>query len=418
MNIHVAILTGLAAGLLFGLGASLSGIPAWINAATAIAPLGGAFMSLIKMVVLPLVATTLFSGVAGLGNLKKLGKMGGLSLLFFWVTSFLAIAIGMVTMWLALPLASDPASLRFEDLLPAVQVAGSGATEGIQSPITFLLGLIPENPIGAAAEGALLPVIIFVALLGAATASLPESDRTRLISISDSLAAALIKLVHWILLVAPVGVFALAAPFTARTGMALIQSLAVFILAVIVALLIFAAVVYLPAVALLGRVKPGFFLKACVGPVAIACSVLSSSATLPAMLEVADKELKLSKLISSFVLALGASINRAGSALFQGAAVIFLAYLYEVPISAGAMGGIILATFLVSLTVAGVPSASLVTLAPALSAAGIPLDGIALLFGIDRIPDMARTATNVTGHLAAATIVDKWSGVPPAGETA
>ena len=261
-------------------------------------------------------------------------------------------------------------------------------------------------------------MIIFVALLGAATASLPESDRTRLISISDSLAAALIKLVHWILLVAPVGVFALAAPFTARTGMALIQSLAVFILAVIVALLIFAAVVYLPAVTLLGRVKPGFFLKACVGPVAIACSVLSSSATLPAMLEVADKELKLSKLISSFVLALGASINRAGSALFQGAAVIFLAYLYEVPISAGAMGGIILATFLVSLTVAGVPSASLVTLAPALSAAGIPLDGIALLFGIDRIPDMARTATNVTGHLAAATIVDKWSGVPPAGETA
>ena len=104
--------------------------------------------------------------------------------------------------------------------------------------------------------------------------------------------------------------------------------------------------------------------------------------------------------------------------MFQGAAVIFLAYLYEVPISAGAVAGIILATFLVSLTVAGVPSASLVTLAPALSAAGIPLDGIAFLFGIDRIPDMARSATNVTGHLATATIVDEWSGVPPARETA
>lgn len=216
----------------------------------------------------------------------------------------------------------------------------------------------------------------------------------------------LIRLVHWILWLAPIGVFALAAPVTARAGWAMLQSLAAFMLAVLLGLGIFIAIVYLPAVRFLGGMRPGAFLKGSINPLIIAASTSSTAATLPAMLEAAEEELGLSRPVVSFVVPLGGGIGRMGTALFQGAGVVFLAWLFRVPLPAAGIGGAVLATFIVSFTVAGIPAGGVVSLAPALGTVGIPLDGLGVLLGIDRIPDMARTTTNVAGILTAAAVTD------------
>jgi Na+/H+-dicarboxylate symporter len=189
----------------------------------------------------------------------------------------------------------------------------------------------------------------------------------------------------------------------------MLQSLAVLIVAVLFGLVTFYASVYLTAVRLVGGVPISRFVSACVGPVALAFTTTSSAASLPALYESAA-ELGLSESISSFVLSLGSAINRTGSALFQGAAIIFFAAQYGITLSPSALAGPALTTFLIAQTVAGVPSAGVVTLAPALSTLGIPLGGLPMLLGVDRIPDMVRTATQVTGHLAAAIVVERLAG--------
>jgi Na+/H+-dicarboxylate symporter len=188
----------------------------------------------------------------------------------------------------------------------------------------------------------------------------------------------------------------------------MLHSLAVFIGAVLVGLVVFFAAVYVPAARLLGGIEVSRFLKACVAPVGLAFSTTSSAASLPALFDSAA-ELELSPEVSSFVLSLGSGINRTGSALFQGAAIVYLAFAYHVPLAPAALGGAVFTIFLLSQTVAGVPSAGIVTLAPVLGSLGVPVSGLALLLGVDRIPDMARTATQVTGHLVTATVVDRFA---------
>ena len=404
IRLPAAIALGLVSGLLFGLLAAITESPFLTAIAVGVEPLGTAFVDLLKMVVIPLVASVVFVGVATMGDLRRLGRLGVATLGFFAATSVVSILLGMGMMRLALPLASETAAEALQ----------GGATEApvLPGPIEFLLSLIPSNPFAAAAEGALLPLIVFTIFVAAATGALPANDRDRLLSLANAIAAALIKLVHWILLCAPVGVFALAAPITARSGWGMLQSLGAFILAVLAGLLLFIAMVYLPAVWLLSRRSPWSFIRACASPVLIALSSASSAATLPAMLEAADEELKLSRSVSSFVIPLGSAICRAGSALFQGAAVVFLAWLYGVPLGVTGIGGVVLAILLVSFTVAGIPAGGVMSLAPALGGVGIPLDGLAVLLGVDRIPDMARTATNVVGVLAAGTVINRTEETP------
>jgi len=399
MRLHLAIALGLLAGLGVGLLAALTGSPALLGLADAVAPVGTAFVNLLKMVVVPLVAATLFVGVAGMGDLRRLGRVGALALMFFAATTLIAVLLGMGAMQALLPFAN--------------QAAARGAGGAPQPPpaelpgvVDFLVGLIPANPFQAAVESALLPLIVFTVLFAAAVGTLPDPRRRPLITMADALAGALIKLVHWVLWVAPVGVFALAAPVFARSGWAMLQSLLVFILAVFGGLVLFVAAAYLPAAVGLGGRNPARFLKACLGSQLIGFTTTSSPATIPAMLDSADA-LGVSREVSGLVIPLGASLNRAGSALFQGASVVFLAWLYGTPLSFASLGGAVLATFLVAFTVAGVPSASVVSLAPALSHVGVPLDGLGVLLGVDRIPDMMRTAVNVTGTITAATVLER-----------
>ncbi|MBI2402767.1 MAG: dicarboxylate/amino acid:cation symporter [Gemmatimonadetes bacterium] len=399
MKIHVAIALGLLGGLSLGLVAALTGSPALLTLAGAVEPVGTAFVNLLKMVVVPLVATTLFVGVAGMGDLRRLGQVGTLALAFFAATTLIGVLLGMGVMQALLPFA-DQAAARG---VSGATHAPAGELPGV---VDFLVGLIPANPVQAAAESALLPLIVFTILFAAAAGALPEPRRRPLIAMAEAITAALITLVHWVLWVAPVGVFALAAPVFARSGWAMLQSLMVFILAVLVGLVVFVAAVYLPAAAALGSRGPARFLQACLGSQLIGFTTTSSPATIPAMLDSADA-LGVSRDVSGLVIPLGASLNRAGSALFQGASVVFLAWLYGTPLPLASLGGAVLATFLVAFTVAGVPSASVVSLAPALSQVGVPLDGLGVLLGVDRIPDMLRTATNVTGTITAAAVLER-----------
>ncbi|UCF20343.1 MAG: dicarboxylate/amino acid:cation symporter [Gemmatimonadota bacterium] len=399
MKLYIAVALGLIGGLLLGLIAAVTGSPVLMAIAEGIEPIGTAFVDLLKMVVIPLVIAIIFVGVGALGDLRRLGRLGAWTLLFFAATSAIGVLLGMGIMQLFLPLASEAAA----DALTAV----APPAPALPGPIEFLISLIPRNPFQAAAEGALLPLIVFTILFAASAGALPAAQRDTLLLLANAVTEALIKLVHWILWLAPIGVFALAAPVTARAGWAMLQSLGAFILAVLAGLTVFVALVYLPAVRFLGGMGGTTFLKRCLNPILIAASTSSTAATVPAMLEAADEELKLSRPVWSFVIPLGAGLGRMGTALFQGAGIVFLAWLFGVPLAASGIGGAVLATFIVSFTVAGIPAGGVVSLAPALGAVGVPLDGLAVLLGVDRIPDMARTATNVTGILAAAVVVDR-----------
>jgi Na+/H+-dicarboxylate symporter len=280
----------------------------------------------------------------------------------------------------------------------------------LQSIVDFIVALVPANPFAAASSGAILPLIVFTALVAAATGTLPPENRERLINFADDVSKALIKLVWWILYAAPVGVFGLTAPVTAELGWSLVQSLAIFIVCVLVGLLIFLAVVTLPFMYFVGGIGPVRYLKGTFGGVSIAASTTSTAAAIPVTLEETTNNLGVSATVADLLIPLGASMHRPGSALFQGAAIVFLAYLYDVPIPVAMLGAAFLATFLVSLTVAPVPSSSVVTMAPALDTIGVPLAGLALLLGIDRIPDMLRSAVNLLGQVAAAVMVDRLTG--------
>ncbi len=401
---QIAILVGLLLGLAVGVTASITGSPFLLSIARASEPFGDVFMRAIQMVVIPLVAVTVFVGVAKIGDPRKLGRLGGLSVGFFWLTTLPAILIGMGVMRAALAFA------------PAVTPPTGGEEVATELPgiVDFLVNLIPRNPFEAAAQGALLPIIIFTVLFAAATTTLPAAKREPLVGLGESLSDVLIRLVHWVLWTAPVGVFGLAAPVAARTGIAMLQNLGIFIVAVVLGLFVFMALVFLPVVRYLGGIPVGRFVRGTVGTYTMGFGTTSSVATLPVMFDEAE-DLGLSRGISTLVLPLAASINRPGSALFQGAAVIFLASVYDVSVAPAAVAGAVLATFLAAMTVAPVPSASIVTMAPALDTVGVPLSSLGIMLGIDRVPDMFRTGTNVVGHMAAAATVDGLTGGQPGG---
>jgi len=228
-----------------------------------------------------------------------------------------------------------------------------------------------------------------------------------MITAAEDVSETLIKLVWWILYTAPIGIFGLIAPATALLGWGLIQSLGVFIVCVFIALIIFVALIFVPLLVFAGKMNLTRFFKGTLGAASVAFSTTSTAAAIPVSLEESTKNLDVSETVADLLIPLGASMYRPGSALFQGAAIVFLAHIYNVPVALGAAGAVVFATFLVSLTVAPVPSSSVVTMAPALDAIGVPVAGLALILGIDRIPDMMRSCVNVLGQITTAVIIDE-----------
>ena len=407
MRSHIWMAIGLLAGLVLGFAATLTQSPALLVLVRWLRPFGAVFLNLLSMVVIPLVATALFVGVAGLGDLRRVGRLGARTLGFFGATTIAAIAIGFLV---------GAAFLRFTTVTPdqqhALRSAASDdssfvqhAAEQIPGGARFIVELIPANPVRAAVDGNLLPLIVFITICGIAAAALPDEKRHALTELADAATHALIHVIHWVLLLAPLGILALIAGAVVQYGSSLIRTILLFVVAVIVGLAVFSAGVYLPAVRFVARLGAGRYLRAIRGSMLMAFSTTSSIATLPIMLEAAENDLRISRTVASFVLPVGASIGRAGSALFQAVAVLFIAHLYGVPLGLTGAFQAGVAVFLTSLTVASVPSASIVSLVPAFASTGLPLAGLSLLLGFDRIPDMFRTMTNAVGDLTGAVVV-------------
>ena len=398
--LNLAIAAGLVLGLIVGLVASATGNAWFLALAEGVAPLGTLFTNAIRMVVIPLIGTVIFTSIARLGDPRKLGRIGGLTIAYYWITLVPAIAIGMATMAIG---------LRFASEIKMPEATAAPVPE-LQSIVDFLVGLVPANPIAAASSGAILPLIVFTALIAAATGTLQAERRERLVNLAEDVSEALMKLVWWVLYIAPIGVFGLVAPVTAKLGWDLLVSLGIFIVCVFVGLVLFLMLVTLPLVYFVAGIGPIRYVKGAFGAMSVAVSTTSTAAAIPVTLEETINNLGVSKTVADLLVPLGASMHRPGSALFQGAALVLLAHLYGVPIPIAAIGAAMVATFLVSLTVAPVPSSGVVTMAPALDAIGVPVAGLAILLGIDRIPDMMRSAVNILAQMSTAVLVDRWTG--------
>lgn len=390
------IAAGLILGLLVGLLASATGHPLFITIANGSAPFGQIFINGVRMIVIPLVVTIIFASIARLGDIRALGRIGGQTLGFYGVSLIPAILIGMGIMAMG---------LRFvpEITMPAADAVSVPKLRGLTE---FFVSLVPSNIFASAARGAILPLIVFTALFAAAAGTLEKPRRDRMVQGAEDISAALIKLVWWILYLAPIGVFGLIAPATAKMGWGVIQSLGVFIMSVVIALGLYLSLVYLPLMMWRAKTGPLAVFKGLSGAMTIAFSTTSTATAIPVTREEVMKNFGVSETSADLIVPLGASLYRPGSALFQGAAIVFLAHLYGVPLAITALGGIFLAVFLVSLTVAPVPSSGVVTMAPALEAVGIPVAGLALILGVDRIPDMFRSSVNVMGQAVTAVLVD------------
>ena len=406
MSLTVRVLLGLVAGLAVGFAVNASpdlrGIVPWIE------PLGSIFINAIRMTVVPLVVASLVVGVAGASDARAIGRVGWRALVLFVALVLAGAVFGAIVAQPMLTRMIDPGTAG-AIAGGASELAGS-AQEGAQRLPTFaqwLIDLVPSNPIRAAADGAMLPLIVFSLLFGVALLRLDPDRRRPIIGFFEGVAEAMLVLVRWVLVLAPIGVFALAVPLAARMGLAAAGALAGFVVLVSAMSVAFMALVLYPAASAIGRVPLGTFARAIAPSQAVAFSSRSSLAALPAMIEAAETRLGFPPEISRFLLPLSASTFRAGSGVGLTVSVLFVARLYGVDLSVAQIATVIATVLLTSFSVPGIPNGSIIAMVPILVAAGIPVEGIGILLSIDTIPDMFRTTTNVTGHMTAAAILSR-----------
>ncbi len=414
-KITLALLLGAVAGVAGHLLAGAGQI--WLRDALVwIEPLGTAWIRLITMVVVPLVMASLIVGTASLGDITKLGRIGGKTVAYYLCTTAVAVSFGLVLSNLLAPGSHmDPAALA--SLRSTYLAEGASKVKlAQQSPglKDVILGMIPRNPIQAMASGDMLPIIFFSIFFGAAVSVLPEEKRGPVVRFVDGVNEAAMVMVHWIMKLAPYAVFALIGAVLARFGADVLRSLLVYSLTVLLGLALHIGITYPVALRFLARVNPLDWFRRIREVPLIAFSTSSSNATLPVTMETAEEQVGVSPEVSSFVLPLGATINMDGTALYQAVATMFIAQVLVGHLSLATQLGIVVTATLASIGAAGVPSAGIiiliVVLKQALPASVDPAAGIALILGVDRILDMCRTAVNVTGDLAAATVVARSEG--------
>jgi proton glutamate symport protein len=415
MQLYTKILLGLILGAVVGFVANVAGIQWLQNVLVSLEPLGTAFIRAITMIVVPLVVASLMVGTASLGDLAKLGRIGGKTLAFYMCTTAVAVTIGLIVSNVF-----KPGSRIEETTRDALSAQFEGEAEGAvilaeeaPSVVDTLLSIIPRNPVQAAAELDLLPLIFFTIIFAAAVSVIAPKRREAVITFFEGVNDASMVVIDWIMKTAPYAVFVLIAAVVARFGLDLLQSLLIYSLVVVGGLLLHLSVTYGFAVQFLARLNFPRFLKRISNAPLVAFSTSSSSATLPVTMETAEEQVGISKPVSSFVLPLGATINMDGTALYQAVAVMFIAQIYGIDLGVGEQLIVVLTATLASVGAAGVPSAGIITLIIVLNAVGLGAQvqaGIALILGVDRILDMIRTSVNVTGDLTAAAVVARSEG--------
>lgn len=391
------ILIGIIAGLITGLVLHLyfpdvfTKMNDW-----AFDPVGQIFIKAIKMIVVPLVFFSIASGAAGIADPKKLGRIGGKTLFLYILTTAIAItfALGIANI-------IDPGE--------GTQIQQATEKPEIKEPPAIkdtLLNIVPANPVQAMAEAEMLQIITFALLFGIGMALLGDKV-SRVKEFIDQANEIMIKLVQMVMQVAPYAAFALMARAIGEAGVDLIASMGLYMIAIIAALIIHMGVTYSFLLSVFAKMNPLHFFKKVAPAMEVAFTTSSSAATLPVTLDVAEKGLKIPKSISSFVIPLGATINMDGTAIMQGVAAVFIAQLYGIPLGIEQQILIILTATLASVGTAAVPGVGLITLAMVLNAVNLPVEGIAIVMGVDRLLDMSRTATNITGDLCVAAVVAK-----------
>jgi DAACS family dicarboxylate/amino acid:cation (Na+ or H+) symporter len=363
--------------------------------------IGQLFLRLLFMLVVPLLFAALVVGIAEL-DMKQLGRIGVKMLAYTVVVSAIAVMIGLTLVNVVGPGRGAPDSIR--DLARETSVQAAPAPEG-ESASDLIVGLVPRNPIDAAAKGDMIGLIVFSLLFGIALSFTRTEATATLRTLIQGIYDVMMKLIDGVLALAPIGVGALLFVMMARLGADLLAQLAAYVAVVIGGLALHMFVVYPITVYFIGGKNPiAFFAQVRVAALT-AFSTASSSATLPTALKVADEELKLPSHVSRFVLTAGSAMNQNGTALFEGVTVIFIAQLYGVPLGIGDQAFIMVICILAGIGTAGVPAGSIPVIAMILARFHIPVEGLALVLGIDRILDMCRTTLNVVGDLAAAVCV-------------
>jgi proton glutamate symport protein len=415
MQLYTKILVGLLLGVAAGLVANVGGITPLQGLLRGLEPIGTVFIRLIMMIVIPLVVASLILGTASLGDMRKLGRLGGKTVGFYLFTTAVAVTIGLALSNLVRPGARiDPATRDAIAAEFATEAAGrlTLATERPSVGET-LLRMVPSNPFRSAADAELLPLIVFSIVFGAALSLVAKDRRDTVLLFFNGVNDAVMVIIDWVMKLAPYAVFALVAGVVSRFGLDLLRSLLVYTLVVATGLLLHVLITYMTLVRFLARLNPLVFARRIAEVPLVAFSTSSSSATLPVTMEVAQEKLGISRQTSSFVLPLGATINMDGTALYQAVAVMFIAQIYGVPLGVAEQLTIVLTATLASIGAAGVPSAGIITLILVLQSVGLggqTQAGIALILGVDRVLDMLRTAVNVTGDLTAASVIARSEG--------
>jgi DAACS family dicarboxylate/amino acid:cation (Na+ or H+) symporter len=415
MALHSRILLGLVLGALSGVAVKLTaGDAAWVESINhyVAEPIGQIFLRLLFMVVIPLVFATLVLGVANLGDMRKLGRIGGRTLAYFLVTTAAATIIGLVLAnWLR-PGDGLPPDVSAE-LVESYRGDANerlAASDAQEFGINTLVEIVPRNPVRAAADMQMLPVIFFSIMFGVALALIAEERAAPVLRFLEGLADAVTKLVEITMRLAPYGVFALVFVVTSRFGWALLAHLGLFVGAVLLGLLLHCAVTLSLALRFGAGLSPWRFWVAVRGALVTAFSTSSSNATLPTSLLVAEHKLGLPIRISGFVLPLGATLNMNGTALFEGMTVLFVAQIFGVELGIGEQAVVVVLSVLTAVGAAGVPGGSIPLLMVMATSVGVPGEGIAIILGVDRLLDMSRTLVNVAGDLTAACVIARSEG--------
>jgi proton glutamate symport protein len=399
INLTMQIFIGLALGIIIGaLFYGNSGVEVYLK------PIGDIFIRLIKMIVVPIVISTLIIGVAGVGDMKKLGKLGGKSILYFEIVTTVAILFGLLVANLVRPGDGvDMSHLAKSDIHSYVETAEKSG----HSFIDTIVHIVPTNVIQALGEGDMLAIIFFSVLFGLGVAAIGDKGKP-VLNFFEGVADAMFWVTNQVMRLAPFGVFALIGTTVAKFGLASLWPLLKLVLSVYGSMALFIVIVF-GIIAKLCGTRLWTMIKILKSELLLAYSTASSESVLPKIMEKMEK-FGCPKGITSFVIPIGYSFNLDGSTLYQALAAIFIAQMYGIDLPITTQITLVLVLIISSKGIAGVPGASFVVLLATLGAVNLPLEGLAFIAGIDRILDMARTVVNVLGNSLAAVVMSKWEG--------
>ena len=424
MPLHLRILVGFVLGALGGAGArALFGdaLTPFVDNVTE--PAGKLFLRALLIIVVPLVFASLVLGVNGLGDLRKLGRVGAKTLAYTLVVSAISVVVGLVTANVVRPgerLSPETRASLVERYAGGAKDVADKAQATSKPFGQSIVDILPDNIVAAVAKSPpdMLGLMIFALFFGVALALIPRDRSKALLDALDGVFEATSTMIRLVMAIAPLGVFCLLFTMTARFGFALLSSLALYVACVLGALLFQQVVVYSAILKLLANVSPVKFFRRIEKVMLTAFSTSSSNATLPTALKSCEEDLGVPREIGSFVLTVGATANQNGTALFEGVTILFLAQVFGVDLTLGQQGLVLLLAVVSGIGTAGVPSGSIPFIAVVLGTVGVPVEGIAIILGVDRFLDMCRTVLNVTGDMAAAVVVAKSEGATPLAEAA